>query len=142
MIGEMTSLRSDLNIKTVEIGIGVHKHSSETYVKDYWDITPDFVNNLDSVLRLNDAIDVKVFAPYKEEFKSAIIEDVKELDVPYKLTWTCYNPKTQKIGEDYEYNPCLKCESCIEREMQAIKVGIDDINDYSIIASSELIGRS
>lgn len=142
MIGEMTSLRSDLNITELEIGIGVHKHSSETYVKDYWDITPDFVNQLESVMSLNDSINVSVFAPYKDDFKSKIIEDVRDLMVPYHLTWTCYNPNEVKFQDKFEYTPCLGCESCIEREMQAVKVGIDDINDYRIVHNIGLIGRN
>ncbi len=127
VIGEI--LANDLNITELALGLGIHQHS-DIYAKDYWDISPDFANRLGDLLALNDNVKCTVYAPYKDRMKSAIIEDVLHLGVPYDLTWTCYDP--QKQGED-KYVPCHKCEACLERKTQAEPIHLDGvINDYSI----------
>ena len=65
-----------------------------------------------------------------------IIKDAKTLDVPYQLTWTCYNPKkevTEFLDNNIEVTatPCLECESCKERESMGSLV-LTDVNKYSI----------
>lgn len=130
MVGEIICLTEDID--ELYVGIGVHKHSSESYKKDYWDITPDFVEKLDAVFKLNDGLGCSVYAPYASEFKEAIIRDAIELDVPYKLTWTCYNPVETTYGDTTSFTPCLKCEACLERSIQGLKAEVDDINDYEI----------
>ena len=130
MIGEIICLTEDID--ELFIGIGVHKHSSESYKKDYWDITPEFVERLNKILELNDGLKCNIYAPYATKFKETIIKDAIELEVPYKLTWTCYNPSLDSINDIIIYRPCNKCEACLERESQGIKAGVQDINDYSI----------
>lgn len=144
MVGEIIILTEDLS--ALYVGIGVHKHSSDSYKKDYWDITPAFVEKLNEVMKLNDGIKCRVYAPYAEDFKEAIIRDAIDLDVPYKDTWTCYNPKITGVDFSEEsseksytlYEPCLKCEACLERQTQGEKAGVDDINDYEIKKSYQL----
>ena len=130
MVGEIMCLTEDID--ELHVGIGVHKHSSESYKKDYWDITPEFVNSLNAIFQLNDGIKVSTYAPYASEFKEAIIRDAVDLDVPYKLTWTCYNPVETTYGDTTSFTPCLKCEDCLERQIQGLKADVDDINDYEL----------
>ena len=130
MVGEIICLTEDL--EELWVGIGVHKHSSESYKKDYWDITPEFVDRLNNVIQLNDGLRCKIYAPYASEFKEAIVRDAVDLDVPYKLTWTCYDPVKTVYGDTDSYTPCLKCEACLERSIQGLKAGVDDINDYEV----------
>ena len=130
MVGEIVCLNEDL--EELYIGIGVHKHSTESYKKDYWDITPEFVEKLDSIFQLNDGLKCKVYAPYASEFKETIVKDAVELDVQYKLTWTCYDPVKTVFGDTDCFTPCLKCEACLERSIQGLKAGVDDINEYEI----------
>ena len=87
-------------------------------------------------MELNDSLTFGVFAPYKDGFKDQIIKDAKTLDVPYQLTWTCYNPKkevTEFLDNNIEVTatPCLECESCKERESMASLV-LTDVNKYSV----------
>ena len=130
MVGEIICLTEDID--ELYVGIGVHKHSSESYKKDYWDITSDFVDKLNDVFKLNDGIQCQVYAPYASEFKEAIIRDAIDLDVPYKLTWTCYDPVKVTVADTDTYSPCHKCEACLERQIQGLKAGVDDINDYEL----------
>lgn len=138
MVGEIVCLTEDLD--ELYVGIGVHKHSSESYKKDYWDITPEFVDRLNWLFQLNNGLECKVYAPYASKYKEAIIKDAIELNVPYKLTWTCYNPELLSSDENNTiYQPCNKCEACLERESQGIKAGVPDINNYHLEANSNLL---
>jgi len=126
----------------VFLGMGLHKHTEEAYggkgegeVSQYWDITPEFAKRLQKVFDLNDQKHIEIYAPYINSYKKNIIEDVVKYKVPYKNTWTCYEPqKVLDNGRDI-YTPCLNCEACMEREINAKGI-IEDINDYKIILES------
>lgn len=132
MVGEISAMASG---KTeVAIGLGIHKHTQ--YDRDYWDITPEFVERMNRVFELNDCMQVSMFAPYVDNTKDEIVKDAIKLGVPYKETWTCYNP-VQKIKDFFgssviQYKPCLKCEACVERRAAGEKAGATDINSYSL----------
>ena len=130
MIGEIAAIASNLN--EVKIGLGIHKHS-DVYSRDYWDITPEFVTRLNSVLALNDSIKVEIYAPYSNLLKSEIVKDAIRLGVPLEKTWTCYDPIHKKTFNEEIYKPCLKCEACKERARAGEEVGVTDINQYSLI---------
>jgi 7-cyano-7-deazaguanine synthase in queuosine biosynthesis len=138
-LGELAAIVK--NYDKLYLGIGVHKHSDIAYGSEntqYWDITPEFILTLQNVLNLNDIIDIEIYAPYKEKFKSSIIEDMKKFKVKYKKTWTCYNPVEESIMINSQtpavtFTPCNKCEACIERALQAKDIITKDINDYTIV---------
>ncbi len=127
VVGETAAIAS--GIDEVRIGLGVHKH---VMYKNYWDITPEFVDKLNNVLSLNDNLKISMYAPYANSSKSQIVKDAIRLEVPYKQTWTCYNPVITDIPDGKEYLPCHVCEACVERENAGKLAGIEDINDYFI----------
>ncbi|MDY2801054.1 MAG: 7-cyano-7-deazaguanine synthase, partial [Fusobacterium mortiferum] len=49
----------------------------------------------------------KIEAPFVNMHKSDIVKKGLELNLPYELTWSCYE------GGEY---PCSKCGTCIDRE--------------------------
>lgn len=103
-IGESIKITKGVN---VTLALGIHKHL--TY-DDYWDITSKFVDKLKDLNDLNpDKVEIDM--PFVNFIKEEIIAETKRLGVPYKSTWTCYDPT---INGD-EYSPCNKCEACIER---------------------------
>lgn len=110
-------------LEETSICIGIHKHT--TY-KPYWDITKNFADAVQNVLKLNDAIKVKVETPFVENTKADIVKYMIEKNIPYELTWTCYEPQMQ----DEYYIPCKECQACIERENAGINNNIININDY------------
>ncbi len=124
VIGEIAAIAS--GITEIKIGLGIHKH--ETYTRDYWDISPEFVSRLNDLFKLNDCMAVEMYAPYAKKTKDEIVRDAIRLGVPYKLTWTCYSP----ILVADSYLPCHVCEACIERQKAGEKAGIKDINDYEV----------
>lgn len=112
-------------LKETTLCIGIHKHT--TY-KPYWDITVDFANTVQNVVSLNNAMKVTVATPFVNWTKGDIVKYMVEKEIPYELTWTCYEPQ---IDGDY-YVPCKKCQACIERENAGIKNNRKDINNYKI----------
>ena len=129
VIGEIVALAQDYD--EVLIGLGIHQHTEAAYGehRNYWDITPEFARRLENLLKLNDVKKVGLFTPFVDKFKEDIVKRAKELKVPYKLTWTCYNP--QQVSHN-AWIPCNKCEACIERQLAGKAAGIEDINDYRI----------
>jgi 7-cyano-7-deazaguanine synthase len=124
VIGEIIALGLDYN--KIKIGLGIHKHTM--YDRDYWDIKPQFAKTFDALLALNDCADIELYAPYANKFKKDIIEDAYKMNVPWELTWTCYDP----IIENNIAKPCQKCEACIERQKAGDEGGIPSINEYFI----------
>jgi len=111
-------------LKEVSVCIGIHKHT--TY-KPYWDITSDFANAVQNVANLNDTMKIDIATPFVEWTKSDIVKYMVEKNIPYELTWTCYEPE---INGEY-YLPCRVCQACIERENAGIKTNINNINEYN-----------
>jgi 7-cyano-7-deazaguanine synthase len=128
VIGEISALA--LELKELKIGLGIHKHTQ--YHRDYWDISPEFVNRLNYLLELNDCMRVSMYAPYADNTKDEIVKDAIRLGLPYEKTWTCYNPIKKISSNGIFYKPCLKCEACQERALAGEKAGLSDINIYSI----------
>jgi 7-cyano-7-deazaguanine synthase len=133
MIGEVAAIAS--NVTEVKVGLGVHKHKE--YDRDYWDISPTFVEKLNEVFALNDCVKIGMYAPYANSYKKDIVSDAIKLNVPIFSTWTCYDPQTIVLEEDkirnkqyVEYQPCLICEACIERQKAGEEVNFPNINNY------------
>lgn len=122
MIGEI--IANGMEVTEVQIGLGIHEH--ETYDRDYWDISPEFIKRLDYLFELNDTMRVSMYTPYKDKTKDKIILDAIKLGVPIHKTWTCYDPITElDISK-----PCLICEACVERQQSGDKAGYSMINKY------------
>jgi len=134
MIGEIAAIAEGL--KEVKVGLGIHAHS-DVYSRDYWDITPEFVERLNKVFELNDSMNISIYAPYASMLKSEIVKDAIRLGIPYEETWTCYNPIKEETSDKIIYQPCLNCESCLERDRAGKEAKIENINNYSLIIAKE-----
>lgn len=71
---------------------------------------------------------VTIATPFVEWTKSDIVKYMLGKNIPYELTWTCYEPQ---INEKY-YVPWKVCQACIERENAGIKNNLSSINKYMI----------
>jgi len=83
----------------------------------YWDCTPEFVERLNGVLRLNRGSRVAIRAPFAGKSKAEVLKIGLAMQVDYTHTWTCY-----RGGE----KPCGLCPSCAERIRAFKKAGIAD----------------
>lgn len=88
----------------------IHKIEDERE-PEYPDTKAEFAFALDTLLSHTRSLSIPVRfkAPFLEMSKREIVELAWVLGAPLHLTWTCYDPQSEK--------PCGKCASCIARSL-------------------------
>ena len=95
-----------------------HAGDSES---NYWDCSPEFLDNINKLLEMRD---IKLVAPFINKKKSDIAKlslNYPELDL--SKTWSCYK------GGDIH---CGVCSTCRERITAMILAGVDDKTEYKV----------
>lgn len=82
-------------------------HSDDAAGDAYPDCSEEFNAAMNEAIYLGSGKQVKIVAPFVKLHKQDIVRKGLELNVPYELTWSCY--------EGHEY-ACGKCGTCIDRE--------------------------
>ncbi len=99
--------------------IGAH---SEDY-SGYPDCRPEFFDAFQSVVdvgtRPETEIDLR--APFVDYSKTDIVEEGRELGVPYEITWSCYRSETPACGT---------CDACAYRLKAFQEAGHEDPIEY------------
>jgi 7-cyano-7-deazaguanine synthase len=88
-------------------------HSGDHFI--YRDCRPEFIEA--ARLALERGYGVELIAPFSEMDKGDIAILGRKLNVPYKLSWTCY------VGQE---RPCGKCGACTERTSAFLKADMQD----------------
>jgi len=88
----------------------------------YPDCRPEFFSNYQKALKsgLKAGVQgrgIKIYAPLIHKTKAQIIKMGLKLQVPYHLTWSCYQGGR---------NPCGKCESCLLRQRGFDQLKVND----------------
>lgn len=96
-----------ISSKFERVALGVHAGDHAIYP----DCRPVFIKTLSVLAEIVDYEPIEIYAPYLEFSKIDIVSRGLDLNVVYKLTWTCYK------GLD---KACGKCGSCVER-LEAFK---------------------
>ena len=91
-----------VSIGASDVFFGAHKGDSAQYP----DCRPQYVHALNKAFMLANFQPVTVHAPFVLQDKADIAKLGLKLQVPFELTWTCYEGKER---------PCLQCGSCVER---------------------------
>jgi 7-cyano-7-deazaguanine synthase len=92
-----------VKIKAREVYYAAHKSDYSIYP----DCRNEFVKAVDTAVYLANLWNpVEVKAPFIEMTKKDVVALGLKLDVPYHLTWSCYEGRQ---------NPCLSCGTCLER---------------------------
>ncbi len=78
----------------------------------YPDCRPEFIERMQSALLVCHYTPIRLYVPFKDMNKVEILETGLQLQVPYELTWTCY--------EGMELS-CGHCGCCVER-LEAFKL--------------------
>lgn len=86
----------------------------------YADCRPDFIEALSRATMLS--CGVEIAAPFVHMTKTDIAAVGAGLDVPYHLTWSCYEGGTEHCG---------RCGTCIERAEAFRDAGLDDPTVYA-----------
>lgn len=102
-----------ISIKADRIAYGAHAGDHCIYP----DCRPEFVHAMASAFKLCDWSSLDLYAPYLNLTKGDICKIGAALNVPYEMTWTCYNGSV---------TPCGKCGSCTERAEAFEFAGIPD----------------
>jgi len=87
----------------------------------YPDCRPEFVNAMETALRMGSESDMRILTPFIGKDKTAIVKIGSTLGVDFADTWSCYK------GEKFH---CGKCGTCSER-IEAFQLsGVKDPTIY------------
>lgn len=100
-----------------EVFYGAQSHD----LYGYWDTTPEFLDSVNSVYKLNRKSQIQILAPFVEYSKSDIVKVGQEIGVDYRFTWSCYQGG---------HEACGKCPTCAERIRAFENWGLSDPIKY------------
>ena len=82
-------------------------HSDDAAGAAYPDCSPSFNNAMAEAIYEGSGKSVRLKAPFVNMTKADIVAEGLRLNVPYELTWSCYEGKDR---------PCGKCGTCVDRK--------------------------
>lgn len=100
-----------------KVAIVIGAHADDAAGDAYADCSKRFTDTMSEAIQIGTYNKVRVFAPFVTMNKSQVVKLGLSLNVPYKLTWSCYN------GSD---KPCGKCGTCIDRAAAFEANGVAD----------------
>jgi len=106
-----------LSNKIDRIYLGVHAGDHAIYP----DCRPEFINLVEASVNSGNYNKIKIVTPYINSSKIDIVADGLKMNVPYGMTWTCYEGKEKACG---------KCGSCVERLEAFEKNSVKDPLQY------------
>ncbi|MCK4307976.1 7-cyano-7-deazaguanine synthase QueC [candidate division WOR-3 bacterium] len=89
----------------------------------YPDTSPEFIQTFNELIKLGTKPDthIEVFAPIIDMQKYEVVKLGAKLNVPFRLTWSCYKNNERACGE---------CESCKRRQNAFELAEINDLVPY------------
>ena len=100
-----------------DVDIYLGAHADDAAGNAYADCSKEFTDSMGLAVYLGTYKKVTLCSPLVKMTKAEVVKKGLELNVPYKLTWSCYN------GGD---KPCGKCGTCIDRAKAFELNGIKD----------------
>lgn len=92
-------------------------HADDAAGRAYPDCSPEFYTAMDRAIYEGSGNICHLDAPLLHKNKAQVVELGLRLGVPYELTWSCYEGKT---------NPCGECGTCIDRKNAFKANGVTD----------------
>ncbi|MCQ2090528.1 MAG: 7-cyano-7-deazaguanine synthase QueC [Fibrobacter sp.] len=89
-----------------DVVIYLGAHADDAAGNAYADCSEEFVNTMSDAIAIGTYEQVRVEAPFAGANKAEVVRVGLELEVPFHLTWSCYEG-----GE----KPCGTCATCIDR---------------------------
>ena len=119
--GLMLSTAASLaqSIGASEIWYGAHKDDAAG--RAYPDCTKEFVEYMNKAIFEGSGRELTIKAPFIDSNKAGIVKVGLSLNVPYELTWSCYEGNEK---------PCGECATCIDRKNAFIANGTTDPLEY------------
>jgi 7-cyano-7-deazaguanine synthase len=104
-----------------EVWAGMHAEDAHNWA--YPDCTPEFLGAMANAMYVGSYHAVRLVTPHMWRTKAEVVARGIELEVPLRLTWSCYN------GGEYH---CGTCPTCIGRIHAFRKLGQVDSVSYAI----------
>ncbi len=104
----------------VHLLIGVH--GDEAIGEAYADCSPEFIEAMSRAISIGTYGFVKLEAPFAQTDKAEVVRRGLELDVPFELTWSCYE------GGEVQ---CGTCATCRDRRRAFAANGAQDPVPYA-----------
>lgn len=92
-------------------------HKDDAAGNAYPDCSEIFNNAMNQAIYEGSGHQLQIEAPFVNKSKADIVKIGLDLNVPYHLTWSCYE------GND---KPCGKCGTCLDRQEAFLKNGVID----------------
>lgn len=92
-------------------------HKDDAAGNAYPDCSEIFNNAMNQAIYEGSGHQLQIEAPFVNNSKADIVKIGLDLNVPYHLTWSCYE------GND---KPCGKCGTCLDRQEAFLKNGVID----------------
>lgn len=116
MLSSVASLAMSINPDD-ETYIYLGAHSDDVAGSAYADCSPEFTDAMYNAIKLGTYNKVFVEAPLVNMNKAEVVKKGLEINVPYELTWSCYEGNEKACGT---------CGTCIDR-LEAFKQnGVND----------------
>lgn len=103
-------------------------HSDDAAGNAYPDCSKEFVDAMNKAVYEGSGRQLKIQVPFVNMPKAQVVKKGLELNVPYHLTWSCYEGGNK---------PCGKCGTCIDRREAFAKNGVTDPLDEKIKTKNE-----
>jgi 7-cyano-7-deazaguanine synthase len=97
-------------------------HSGDRAI--YPDCREEFASAFNTAALLADWHQVRLERPFIDMTKAEIVTMGNELDVPFGLTWSCYEGRAQHCG---------RCGTCVERQEAFREANVKDPTEYDLI---------
>ena len=103
----------------VEIFYGAH--ADDATGSAYADCSPEFADAMNKAINIGTYGKISINRPLINMNKAEVVKIGLELNVPYQLTWSCYEGKDKQCG---------KCGTCIDRKKAFLENGVEDPVGY------------
>lgn len=104
-----------------EVVIMYGAHMDDAAGDAYADCSIEFADAMNKAINIGTYKKIKLEAPLITLNKAGVVKKGLELEVPYELTWSCYEGKEEQCG---------KCGTCIDRRNAFLANGIQDPVKY------------
>lgn len=108
-----------MNVDAQAVFFGAHADDAHNYA--YPDCTPDFISHMALAIRAGSYNRIRLTAPFYTNTKSEIVRIGEVLEVPFSLTYSCYEGRPLHCG---------LCPTCISRKKAFEIAGIKDPTEY------------
>ena len=104
-----------------EVEIYYGAHADDAAGNAYADCSPEFAEAMNKAINIGTYGKITVERPLINMNKAEVVKTGLELNVPYELTWSCYEGKEKQCG---------KCGTCIDRKRAFETNGVEDPVEY------------